>query len=180
MKEYLIKTEHIGLRNWLPSDLDPYTHMCQDPEVMKYFPAGLTRKEAEHFIHRMQTHFTKYGFCYFAADLLKSDEFIGFVGILHQNYKSDYTPCVDIGWRLKRSVWGKGYATEAAEACLKFAFSKMNVKEIYSFATIDNTGSENIMKKIGMEFISTFDHPYLKDHPEMKECVVYNIQNKNL
>lgn len=177
-RKYSIKTERLGIRNWLPSDIEPFSEMGQDVEVMKYFPELRSKEDSRNFIARMQNHFEAYGFCYFAMDVLETGEFIGFTGILNQNYESKFTPCVDIGWRLKKSAWGNGFATEAAKACLDFAFSKLNLNEIYSFATITNKGSEAVMKKIGMNYIDTFNHPSLVNHKELERCLVYKINKK--
>lgn len=174
-KKYILKTERLGLRNWLSSDEAPFSEMSQDIEVMKYFPKLLSKEESENFIVRMQNHFDTYGYCYFAMDVLETGEFIGFTGILNQTYKSKFTPCVDIGWRLKKSAWGNGYATEAAKACLDFAISELELNEIYSFATINNKGSEAVMKKIGMNYIDTFNHPSLINNTNLKKCLVYKV-----
>ena len=101
MIEYIIKTERLGLRNWRSSDLEPFTKMSQDEEVMNYFPKLLSKEECNDFIKRMQLHFKNFGFCYFAVDIIETREFIGFTGMLNQNYKSNFTPCIDVGWRLK-------------------------------------------------------------------------------
>ena len=175
MKEYIIKTKRLGLRNWNASDLLPFTEMCQDKEVMKYFPNLLSEKDTENFIKRMQVHFKEFGFCYFAVDILGTNEFIGFTGMLHQNYESPFTPCVDIGWRLKKSAWNNGFATEAAIACLDFASEKLNLKEIYSIASKVNVSSIHIMKKIGMNYHSDFQHPALLKNEFLKNCVAYNF-----
>ena len=173
MKEYVIKTKRLGLRNWISSDLAPFLKMSQDEEVMQYFPNLLNEEDSKNFIARMQLHYKEHGFCYFAVDELNSEKFIGFVGILHQNFKSNYTPSVDIGWRLMKSAWGNGYATEAAKACLDYAFSELKLNEVYSFATLNNKGSEAVMKKIGMNYIDTFNHPYLIEYGDLKKCIVY-------
>ncbi len=175
MKNYIIKTERLGLRNWLPNDVKPFSEMCQDAEVMKYFPKLLSKEESEDFINRMQVHFKTYGFCYFAVDILETEEFIGFTGMLHQEFKSEYTPCVDIGWRLKRSAWEKGFATEAAKACIDFSFNQLNLNDIYSFTPDINKGSEAVMKKIGMIYLGTFQHPNIINDSQIKDCLVYNI-----
>ncbi len=56
----------------------------------------------------MQFTNQKRGYCYFATDELTSGKFIGFIGLMYQNYEADFTPCVDIGWRLAKKYWGKG------------------------------------------------------------------------
>ena len=173
MNKYLIKTERLGLRNWVSNDLEPFIQMSQDREVMEFFPKLLNKEECKSFIDRMQIHFEKFGFCYFVIDLLETGEFIGFTGMLNQNYKSKFTPCVDIGWRLKTSAWGNGYATEAAKGCLNFISEQMKLKEIYSIASIPNDSSIAIMKKLGMQYHSNFQHPALLNNDNLKKCAVY-------
>lgn len=171
--EYSIKTERLGLRNWKASDEEPFSKMCADPEVMKHFPKALTKEETIAFIRRLQAHYEKYGYCYFAVDVLESGEFIGFIGLANQTWESVFTPCVDIGWRLKRSAWGKGYATEGAKACLKAAKDKFGIDEILAFATDTNIGSQKVMQRIGMKEIGTVQHPHIHGDPRFKHCVVY-------
>jgi RimJ/RimL family protein N-acetyltransferase len=173
MRDYIIKTKRLGLRNWLPSDTAPFAAMCADDEVMKHFPGTLSFQETENLISILQKHFEDFGYTYFAVDVLETNEFIGFAGIKNQTWESNYTPCVDIGWRLKREAWGKGYATEAAKACLENASTLFNIKEILAFTTDTNLASENVMKKIGMQYIGTVQHPSIKNDPRFKHCVVY-------
>ena len=111
--------------------------------------------------------------------VLETGEFIGFIGLAFQNYKTAFTPATDIGWRLKKSAWGNGYATEGAKKCLEFGFNKLNLKKIISTCTVKNSKSESIMKKIGMEKIGEFNHPKLKEYPEHEKCICYEI-NKNV
>lgn len=177
MTDYVIRTERLGLRNWTENDVQPFLEMNQDPEVMRYFPKQLSEEETREFIGRMQRNFSEFGFCYFAADVLESSEFIGMIGILHQTFESEFTPSVDIGWRLKRSAWGKGYATEGAKACLTYAFQTAGIPEVFSFASLGNKASEAIMKKIGMEHVGHFQHPKIMDHEELRDCVVYMKKN---
>lgn len=170
---YDITTERLGLRNWKTSDEAPFIEMCSDPEVMQHFPKPLTAEETLALIGRLKAHYKKYGYCYFAVDELKTDEFIGFIGLANQTWESKFTPCVDIGWRLKRSAWGKGYATEGAKSCLDLAESKFDIKEVLAFATDTNIASQNVMKKIGMIEIGTVQHPMIINDTRFKHCVVY-------
>ncbi|MBT8256267.1 MAG: GNAT family N-acetyltransferase [Bacteroidia bacterium] len=178
MKNYVLKTKRLGLRNWTDDDLIPFAEMCADPEVMRHFPKILTRQESDALVGRLQKHFNEYGFCYFAVDVLSSNEFVGFTGLAHQTWESEYTPCVDIGWRLKRSAWGKGYATEAAAACLDVAFQKFEIREVLAFATDTNHPSIHVMEKIGMQNMGTVQHPKIAGDPRFKHCVVYSYRNQ--
>ena len=175
MKNYLIKTERLGLRNWLPSDTVPFVAMGQNPEVMQYFPELLAEDDTIALINNLKNHFEKYGYSYFAMDELVTGEFIGFAGLKYQTFESEFTPSVDIGWRLKRSVWGKGFATEAAKACLDAAFNRFDLDEVYSYCPDLNKASEAVMKKIGMVFTGILQHPKIANDSRFKHCVVYKV-----
>lgn len=177
--EYIFKSERLGFRNWKEADLKEFAQLNADSEVMQHFPKPLTEKETAEFIQRLQRHYEKNGYNYFATEILESGELIGFIGLAFQEYKTDFTPAVDIGWRLKRSAWGKGFATEGAKKCLEFAFNELNLDKVISTCTVKNAKSEKVMNKIGMEKVREFKHPNLKDYPEYEDCVCYEI-NRNM
>lgn len=93
----------------------------------------------------------------------------------YQNYEANFTPCTDIGWRLKCSAWGKGYATEGAKRCLQYAFNELKLERIISTCIIQNSPSENVMRKIGMKKMGLFKHPRLSEFPAIQECLWYEI-----
>ncbi len=114
-----------------------------------------------------------YGYTYFAVEELDTGDFVGFTGLANQTWESEFTPCVDIGWRLCRSAWGKGYATEAARACLEVSEAQFGLTEILAFATDTNLPSIHVMKKIGMKEIGKVQHPMIIDDDRFDHCVVY-------
>lgn len=173
MGNYLFKSTRLGFRNWLDSDLEKLAAINADKKVIKFFPSIRTRQETKNFISRMQTQFSEKGYCYFAIDQLEDDTFIGFIGLSKQNYAAHFTPCIDIGWRLAKTAWNKGYATEGAKRCLEFGFKKLQFDKIYSIAPVINTNSEQVMKKIGMRKVKTFAHPQLLDNARLRKCVLY-------
>lgn len=177
--DYIFKSERLGFRNWHQNDLIEFAKINADLKVMEHFPNPLNSKETSDFILRLQKHYDDHGYNYFATEILETGELIGFIGLAFQEYKSDFTPATDIGWRLKRSAWGKGYATEGANRCLEFGFRHLNLEKIISVFTEKNIKSENVMKKIGMHRIGTFKHPKLKDYPEFESCVCYEIYKSN-
>lgn len=177
--EYIFKSERLGFRNWRKSDLKELEIMNSDVEVMEHFPNTLTKKESEELFEKLRHHYKKYNHTYFATEILENNEFIGFIGLAYQEYQTEFTPAVDIGWRLKKSAWGKGYATEGAKKCLEFAFNELNLENIISTCTEKNFKSENVMKKIGMKKIGGFKHPELKKYPKYENCICYGI-NKNV
>lgn len=170
---YLFTSERLGFRAWEASDIDAMQEINSDARVMEFFPALQTREQTAAFIDRMNLQLTERGFCYFAVEVLATKEFIGFTGLSEQHYPAEFTPCVDIGWRLKSSVWNQGFATEGAKRCLVYAFDHLNLKEVYAIAPKVNLKSERIMQKIGLQKQYEFEHPLLLNEERLKTCVLY-------
>ena len=91
------------------------------------------------------------------------------IGLAFQEFTSDFTPAIDIGWRLKRNAWGRGYAIEGAKRCLEFAFNELAINKIISVYTIHNSKSEYITRKIGIIKISEFNHPNIINLPDYEK-----------
>lgn len=173
---YIFTSKRLGFRKWNTSDIKTMHEISSDQEVMQYFPATQTKAQTTQFIQRMQQQFDENGYCYFAVEIIKTKEFIGFIGICKQTYEADFNPATDIGWRLHKRYWSKGYATEGARACLHFAFTVIGLKEIVAVAPKYNVPSISVMKKIGMTKVKEFEHPLLKEYPDLKDCVLYAIK----
>ncbi len=156
-------------------DLAPMSRINADARVMEYFPETRTTEETKSFIESQQRAQEAEGYCFFAADDLQRRSLIGFIGILNFKFNVFFSPGVEIGWRLGYEHWGKGYATEGANAALKFAFEQKHIPEIWSFTTIGNQRSENVMKKIGMTKVGEFQHPKVPEGNQLKPHVLYRI-----
>lgn len=176
-KTYLFETQRLGFRNWVTDDLEAMTEINTDPEVMEFFPQIQSKKETHEFMERMQKLYADKGFCYFAVEKLDTNEFIGFIGICEQIFEAEFTPCIDIGWRIKRNEWSKGFATEGARGCLEFAFNQLGIDKIVATAPKINLKSEKVMIAIGMQKVMDFKHPKLKGSERLEECVLYEINN---
>ena len=174
-KNYLFKSERLGFRNWIDSDKEPYAKMNQDKDVMEYFPSIKTQEESYAQVTRFQKHFANNGFTFFAVDILETNEFIGFIGIINSSFEASFTPCKEIGWRLQKSSWGFGYATEGAKRCLEYGFNQLNFKEIYAITPLKNSKSESVMLKIGMQKQGVFEHPQIEDGHWLKTEMYYKI-----
>lgn len=111
----------------------------------------------------------------YAVECKETQNFLGYVGFHNIAFESDFTPGVEIGWRLCRDAWGKGYATEAASACLDYASDNLPFKTVYSFTAIPNKRSERVMQKIGMHFEKEFDHPLVEQGHWLCRHVLYKI-----
>lgn len=173
MKQYIFTSERLGFRNWTEKDKPKMATINSDTKVMEFFPRVRNKKQTGEFIDRMKKQYAANGFCYFAVDKLENNEFIGFIGISEQNYEADFTPCVDIGWRLAQKEWGKGYATEGAKKCLDFAFNTIGLKTIKSICPIINNKSKRVMEKLGMMKVMTFNHSLLRGNKTLERCVLY-------
>lgn len=177
--KYIFSSNRLGFRKFNNSDVDPFFKLNSDPEVMKYFPSTLDMEETQHLITRINLHIEEYGFGFFAVDHLDSNTFAGFLGLKKTNFTAEFTPCVEIGWRLSKDFWNHGLATEGAQRCLEFAFSNLKLKDIYSFTALLNLPSERVMQKIGMHKIGEFEHPSVEDlHPLKRHCL-YKITNND-
>ena len=149
--------------------------MNADPEVRAFFPSTLTKEQSDASIKRFESCFDRDGYCFYAVDKLVDQEFIGFIGFSKITMDVPFSPGVEIGWRLKKSEWGRGYATEGALRCLKYGFEELDFKAIYSFTTLTNKASEKVMQKIGMSQIGTFEHPKLAQDDPLRPHVLYLI-----
>ncbi|MFT5999738.1 MAG: ribosomal-protein-alanine N-acetyltransferase [Neolewinella sp.] len=171
----MITTPRLLLRPWRKTDLPAMAAVSGDQRVMQYFPGIQDEGYVRAFMGRQHFQQKERGYCFFAAELRSTGEVIGFIGLSYLDKEVDFAPCVEIGWRLHPGTWGKGLATEGAKACLDFGFNELGLTEIYSETPLVNLPSQRVMKKIGMERVSTFMHPELGDFPEIEECVVYRI-----
>lgn len=172
---YTIKTNRLRLRNWIDSDIPEFVEMNSDPKVMEYFPRMLSEEETIAMVDRINQQIAETGFGFWALEVKETNEFAGFVGLSIPRFEADFTPCVEIGWRLAYKYWGNGYAEEAAKACLDYGFNKLGLKEIVSFTSVLNTRSMNVMKKIGMHYIKEFEHPNVEIDHILRKHVLYSI-----
>lgn len=170
-----IETSRLILREWEETDLESLIQLNADEKVMEYFPKTLSVEETKNFYQLMITEFKQCGFGIYAVEVKENKEFIGLIGFHQATFAADFTPCIEIGWRLKKEAWGNGYATEGATACLKYGFNELGFSDIYSFTANINEPSKNVMKKIGMNFIKTFNHPRVEQRSPLYKHVLFHI-----
>jgi RimJ/RimL family protein N-acetyltransferase len=172
-----IATAHIILRRWRPSDREPFRALNADPRVMEFFPALLTPEESDDLIARIEQHFDKHGFGVYAAELIETQAFIGFIGLNIPAFEAPFMPAVEIGWRLAHDAWGQGLATEGARAVVQYAFETLKLPSLVSFTSPANLRSRRVMEKIGMIHnpVDDFDHPSLHEGHPMRRHVLYRL-----
>jgi len=151
--------------------------MNADPVVMEYYPSILTRSESDAFVDRIEDHFDHEGFGLWAVEVTDTSQFAGYVGLWPATFEAHFTPAVEIGWRLRREVWGHGYATEAASVVLDDGFHRLGIDEIVSFAATINRPSRNVMAKLGMRHdpADNFDHPNVEASSPLRPHVLYRL-----
>lgn len=175
----MLQTERLILRPWTDGDLAPFAKICGDVEVMEFFPQPLTAKESHNLGARIQSLINESGWGAWAVEIPNQKKFIGFVG-LHRSAESlPFSPCVEILWRLAKEYWGQGYATEAANECLRYAFTELNLVEVVSFTTLPNLRSQAVMQRIGMfNTGNNFMHPDIEITHPLCEHVLYKITRR--
>jgi len=107
--------------------------------------------------------------------------FIGFIGLHYQDFPADFTPCIEIGWRLAKEYWGKGFATEGATRALDYGTNTLHLKEIVSFTSKNNEKSIRLMQRLGLKSDpkDNFEHPKLPEgHPLRTHVVFKNVCGK--
>ncbi len=175
METIYIETERLILRSWKEADKALFAEINSNANVMKYFPAPLSTEESDAFAERIKTEFEETGQGLYAVEIKETGEFIGYVGFHHFTFDMPFSPNWEIGWRISNKFWHKGYATEAAMACIAYAREKKFCKKLYSFTAVPNIPSENVMKQIGMTYEGLFMHPALAEGHWLKEHKLYSL-----
>lgn len=174
-----IETPRLLLRRWRETDLNAFIRLNADPDVMRYFPEAYGEERTKQFYSMIQEEFLQCGYGLYAVEEKSSHCFIGFIGFHLARLATDFCPCVEIGWRLNKAYWNKGYATEGAKACLKHGFASLGFHKVYSFTAVKNIPSQRVMQKIGMRFYQHFEHPeIIEDHP-LRPHVCYIIEKSH-
>jgi RimJ/RimL family protein N-acetyltransferase len=147
-----IVTARLVLRRWREDDVAPMSAINADPEVMRWIGDGSVRDEqrTRAGIEAWERQWDQHGFGLFALELRDTGDLIGFTGLAIPEFLPEVLPAVEIGWRLGRPFWGRGLATEAARAALRFGFIDRDLDQIISIAQVGNDASERIMAKLGL------------------------------
>jgi len=174
-----IITERLILRQWRNDDRELFHRINSDDRVMQYFPIRRSRAQSDALMDEFRQMVAKLGYGFAAVEIAETGECAGFAGIMPAELVSVVpSGSVEIGWRLAAEFWGKGYATEAAKAWLRFGFVEADLDTIMSYAVAANTPSIAVMRRIGMMPGNprTFRNPNIgEDQPDLQNCVLYNV-----
>jgi 3-dehydroquinate dehydratase / shikimate dehydrogenase len=175
-----LRTDRTVLRAWRDADLEPFARLNADPEVMRWFPSVLEESRSDALAARIRSGLAENGWGLWALEVPGVSEFCGFVGLNRVPFEASFTPAVEIGWRLDQPWWGKGYATEAANACVEYAFTTLALPEIVSFTTTLNDRSRAVMERLGMrrDPNGDFDHPGIPPGNPVRPHVLYRLSRE--
>ncbi|BBF43591.1 acetyltransferase [Lachnospiraceae bacterium KM106-2] len=147
-KASIIDTEQLLLREVTWDDLQSWHEILSDEETMQYYPKPFDLTKTKQWIQWNLDNYSKYGFGLWAVILKETNQFIGDCGMTMQNIHGKLSP--EIGFHLNKKFWRKGYASEAAKACLAYAFEHTDFDEIYCYQKYTNIPSRKMAEKMGM------------------------------
>jgi RimJ/RimL family protein N-acetyltransferase len=176
----MIETERLVLRPWAETDRAPFVAMMADPEVAYWLGGVPDNAAADAAFDRILAFIAEHGPSQFVIRDKLDGAFLGGVGLrrVPMEWRHPMSGHVEVGWRLARSAWGQGYATEAAAAAMAWGFDAQDTEVIHSWTARANTRSEAVMRRLGMTRAADldFDHPDLAaDHP-LRPHVVYLLE----
>jgi RimJ/RimL family protein N-acetyltransferase len=179
MADVITKTGRLIIRPWRKSDRAKYLATCNTDAVTAHLGGPASLADIVASLGRIRESQDENGFCFWAVERKTDQAFIGYCGL--KVIADDVTPVkgeVEIGWRLREDIWGQGYVTEAARACLKWAWANLTIPRVVAFTTPANERSWRVMERIGMDRRPDLDfsHPaFAADHP-LSRHVTYSIE----
>jgi ribosomal-protein-alanine N-acetyltransferase len=155
-----VETDRLILRELLPSDAEGMFQLDSDPEVHRYLGNNPIRHidQAKQIIDHVRRQYVDVGIGRWAMEEKETGNFLGWAGLkLNRESMNNHVDYYDVGYRLIKKHWGKGFATEAAKASLDYGLSRLNLNDIYGIADANNLASRKVLEKIGLQFVEAFD-----------------------
>ena len=176
--DVFLETQRLILRRFTSADVDNLIELDNDPDVMRYINGGMPTSRAEIEHDRLPAYMSYYqrfaGFGFWAAIEKSSGAFIGWFHFRPEpNGPQDE---VELGYRLRKSAWGNGYATEGSRALIAKGFAEFGVRRVFATTMVVNTASRRVMEKSGLRQSRLFqaDWPVRIDGDEHGE-VEYSV-----
>lgn len=151
------ETERLLLREMTEADRDALAAILMDAETMQYYPKPYDDAGVQRWLDWTFDNYAKHGFGLWAVTLKETGEFIGDCGITMQPIHGQWLP--EIGYHIHKQHWRKGYASEAAAACIRLAFEQFGFPAVYSYMKAENEPSWRTAMKNGMTFVTEYDDP---------------------
>jgi [ribosomal protein S5]-alanine N-acetyltransferase len=144
----ILETARLRLREFVPQDVDALLAVLGDPVAMQYYPAAFDRRGVEEWIERNRSRYESDGYGLWAMLLKDSGELIGDCGCFLRDVAGRDE--IEIGYHVRRDLWGNGYATEAALACMEYSFARLGAARVISMIRPENTQSRRVAEKNGL------------------------------
>ena len=151
----VLQTPRLLLREFTPQDADALAQVLSDPETMRYYPAPYDRAGVKQWIERNRQRYKDDGVGLWAMELTKTQEIIGDCGVVLQQVEGEQL--YEIGYHLRRDLWGQGLATEAAIACRDWAFANLKAERLISLIRPENLPSRRVAERTGMTIWKEID-----------------------
>jgi RimJ/RimL family protein N-acetyltransferase len=153
-----VQTERLTLRRFTPDDVENLVDLDADPEVMRYINGGRATPREEIEREELPAFLAYYarsdGYGFWAAVEKATGDFIGWFHLRPRADEAADEP--ELGYRLRRSAWGKGYATEGSRALIEKAFTDLGAERVWAETMVVNTASHRVMEKAGLKYVRTF------------------------
>lgn len=174
----MIETERLILRRWQDRDRPALRAQCDDPAVMRYLLPVAGDAEFEAMLARLDSWHDQNGFTFWVIERRGDGAVLGLCGLKRGAPGTPIADMVEIGWRLGSEHWGAGYAREAAQATLDWAWGALDTREIVAITVPDNAASWGLMERLGMtrDTGGDFDHPLVPDGSPLKRHILYRIE----
>ena len=178
-----LETSRLLLRPWEDRDRAAFAAINADAEVRRYYyPAILSPAETDEMIDRCRDHLARHGFGFLALEARDDGHLVGGLGLSRPGPEVPSTtgaPEIEIGWILGRPDWRRGYAFEAASACLDLAWTRLGVREVVGYTSTINAPSCRLMAKLGMTRTAAddFEDATVPVGNELRPHVLYRIRN---
>jgi RimJ/RimL family protein N-acetyltransferase len=147
--DLVLETERLRLRRFRDEDIEAVFAIIGDRVTMQFYPKTFSREDAKQWVARNQRRYREDGYGLFAVTLKDSEEVIGDCGIIKQNVEGE--TAMEVGYHFRRDQWGHGYATEAAQACIRLAFDSFRADKVISLIRPENVPSRRVAERNGMK-----------------------------
>jgi RimJ/RimL family protein N-acetyltransferase len=144
----VLKTPRLRLRQMTADDADNLLGIFADPEAMRFYPATKGRRETEAWIDWNLRSYAEHGIGLWIVEAKETGRFVGQCGLTMQEVEGVWEP--EVGYLFLRAYWGRGYATEAAAACLDYGFTQQGYERIICLPSAANLPSRRVAKRLGM------------------------------
>ncbi|HZV18954.1 MAG TPA: GNAT family N-acetyltransferase [Sphingobium sp.] len=170
-------TDRLVLRGWRDEDHAPLLALCRDPRVMEFLGPPQSAGEVAAAIARQRAKQADYGHCFWAVERRADGAMLGFCGLQPGPEGTPIAGRIEIGWRLRADAWGQGYAREAAQASLAWAWANLEADSVWAITVLANSRSWGLMERLGMRRRTAldFDHPAVPPGSPLRAHITYSL-----